>query len=123
MTRSPPAIFAGGLSCLQARSRPCILPKSSPSRDPLMHFDSRRVLALLLLVMAGPAFGQPVVLTKEAYVAPPKEIADAVLATENENFTLTNISPDGAKFLITKNDGMPTLQRMARPCVYLGEMA
>src|SRR5262249_39783097 len=27
------------------------------------------------------------------------------------------------KFLITKGDGLPSLQRMARPCVYLGEMA
>jgi dipeptidyl aminopeptidase/acylaminoacyl peptidase len=88
-----------------------------------MHFRLRLLTLVLLAVSNTPVRGQPVVLTKEAYLTPPKEILDAVLATENDNFTLTNISPDGTKFLITKNDGMPTLTRMARPCVYLGEMA
>ncbi|HEV3204954.1 MAG TPA: prolyl oligopeptidase family serine peptidase, partial [Gemmataceae bacterium] len=58
----------------------------------------------------------------EAYLTPPKEIADAVLASRHENATLTNLSPDGKKFLITKSDGLPPLARMARPCVHLGEM-
>jgi len=63
------------------------------------------------------------VLTKEAYLTPPKVILDAVLATRaGDNVTYTNLSPDGQKFLITKSDGLPTLERMGRPHVHLGEM-
>src|SRR5262245_31366766 len=85
---------------------------------------AQRLLAFLALVLGATSLhAQPVVLTKEAYLTPPKEIADAIAATENDNFTLSNISPDGKKFLIARSDGMPSLARMARPCVYLGEMA
>jgi hypothetical protein len=35
---------------------------------------------------------------------------------------LTNLSPDGRKFLITRNDGMPTLARLGRPYVHLSEI-
>ncbi len=71
----------------------------------------------------GSAGAEEATLSKEAYLTPPKEIADAIRALDHDNFTLTNLSPDGKKFLIPKSDGMPALQRMARPCVYLGEMA
>jgi dipeptidyl aminopeptidase/acylaminoacyl peptidase len=81
------------------------------------------VVALSCFPLVVPAFGQQVDLAKEAYLQPPKEIADAVLSSRNDNFTLTNISPDGKKFLIARSDGMPTLQRMGRPYVYLAEMA
>ena len=74
------------------------------------------------LLAGSPVFAQDI-LSKEAYLMPPKEIADAVLAARHENVTLNNLSPDGKKFLITKTDGLPTLERMACPCVYLGEMA
>jgi dipeptidyl aminopeptidase/acylaminoacyl peptidase len=70
-----------------------------------------------------PVQAQQVLLDKEAYLTPPKEIADAVLASRHENVTLTNLSPDGKKFLITTSDGLPSLERLGRPCVYLGEMA
>src|SRR5262245_11062071 len=84
--------------------------------------------ALLLLSFVWaladvPVRAQQVNLAKEAYLTPPKEIADAILASRNENVTLTNLSPDGRKFLLAKGDGMPTLARLARPNVYLGEMA
>ena len=62
-------------------------------------------------------------LTVEAYLTPPKEIADAVLAARNENVSLTNLSPDGKKFLITRTDGLPPLARLACPCAHLAEMA
>jgi dipeptidyl aminopeptidase/acylaminoacyl peptidase len=69
------------------------------------------------------ARGQDTVLSKEAYMLPPKVILDAVLAARPEdNVTFTNISPDGKKFLVTKNDGLPTLERMGRPHVHLGEL-
>src|SRR5262245_14499346 len=82
------------------------------------------LLLMFLWALAGESVrAQQVDLSKESYLMPPKVIADAILATRNENVTLNNLSPDGKKFLITRNDGMPTLQRLARPCVYLGEMA
>jgi dipeptidyl aminopeptidase/acylaminoacyl peptidase len=60
----------------------------------------------------------------EAYLTPPKEIADAVLAAgRGENVTLRDISPDGKKFVIPKTDGMPPIERLACPCVHLAEMA
>jgi len=82
--------------------------------------DACRGYRLRLAEPLGQA--QQVVLTKEAYVLPPKEIADVVLAPRHENVSLTNLCPDGRKFLITKSDGMPTLVRMGRPAVHLGEM-
>ena len=62
-------------------------------------------------------------LTKESYLTPPKVILDAVLAARPEdNISFTNLSPDGKKFLIAKTDGLPTLDRMGRPHVHLGEL-
>jgi dipeptidyl aminopeptidase/acylaminoacyl peptidase len=98
-----------------------------------MHtFPSRRRLfpaTLLVFVIAvfaglrGTADEAPrPPLDKEAYITPPKVIADVILAAR-ENIALTNLSPDGKKFLIARTDGLPTIERMARPCVHLGEMA
>lgn len=67
--------------------------------------------------------GQLAILSKEAYLTPPKVIADAVLAARGENLTLTNLSPDGRKFLITRRDGLPSIDRLGCPCVHLAEMA
>lgn len=67
--------------------------------------------------------GQLAVLSKEAYLLPPKVIADAVLAARGETVSLTNLSPDGRKFLIAKRDGLPSLDRLGCPCVHLAEMA
>lgn len=67
--------------------------------------------------------GQMAVLTREAYLTPPKIIADAVLAARGENVTLTNLSPDGRKFVILRRDALPALDRLGCPCVYLAERA
>jgi dipeptidyl aminopeptidase/acylaminoacyl peptidase len=67
--------------------------------------------------------GEAAVLGKEAYLLPPKAITDAVLAARGENVLLTNLSPDGRKFLVTKRDGLPSLDRLGCPCVHLAEMA
>ena len=94
--------------------------------------NGRRALGVALALIIGVALGLPAhadeplsksPLAKEAYLTPAKEIADAVLASRNEIHTLTNISPDGKKFLIVKNDGMPTLARVGRPTARLGEVA
>ena len=81
------------------------------------------VVMFVVVLIGAPARAQQVTLGQEAYLTPPKEIADAVLAARGETVTLTNLSPDGKKFLITKTDGLPPLSRMACPCVHLAEMA
>jgi len=80
-------------------------------------------VTLLVILIGTPAHAQQVTLGQEAYLTPPKEIADAVFAARGETVALTNLSPDGKKFLITKTDGLPPLARMAGPCVHLAEMA
>ena len=75
-----------------------------------------------LLVIGTPLYAQNKILTTEDYIRPPKIIEDAAAAPWFKNITYTNISPDGKKFLVTIGDGMPTLERMGRPHVHLGEM-
>lgn len=66
---------------------------------------------------------EPAPLGREAYLLPPKEITDAVLASRGEIVSLTNLSPDGRKFLIAKRDPLPPVERLGCPCVHLAEMA
>ena len=75
-------------------------------------------------MLASSVHAQKLELSKEQYLTAPKEIAD-VLATAGRNdiVALTNISPDGKRFLITKNDGMPSVHRLGSPHVILGEVA
>ena len=93
-----------------------------------MHLVTRcpggRLAGVLLTLSLGMAVGLPVhadqpvpksLLATEAYLTPAKEIADAVLATRDEVHTLSNISPDGKKFVIVKNDGMPPLSARRPP--------
>jgi dipeptidyl aminopeptidase/acylaminoacyl peptidase len=80
-------------------------------------------LCVLLEMPARADKGPPGPLGVETYLTPPKPIADAIAGLRNDNVSLTNISPDGKKFLIPKNDGPPPLARLARPHVHLGEMA
>src|SRR5438093_196370 len=75
------------------------------------------------ILVGTPLAAQEVPLDKESYLTPPKVIADVIRAAWHQNVTLMNLSTDGKKFLITKSDGAPTLERLARPCVHLGEMA
>src|SRR5438132_1214948 len=81
------------------------------------------VLLAFLALCGAPVLAQQIQLSAEAYLTPPKEIHDAVVAAQRDHVLLTNLSPDGRKFLITKSDGPPTLARLACPCVYLAEMA
>jgi dipeptidyl aminopeptidase/acylaminoacyl peptidase len=93
-------------------------------------------LVLIGILLATPVLAEPLPmprvigstappspLTVEEYLTPPKPILDAVLATRGENVTLTNISPDGKKFLITKTDGLPPIGRLGCPCAHLAELA
>jgi len=87
------------------------------------------ILSVVWLLVSLPSQAQEIArgksapLADEKYQTPCKEIADIVLADWHKNVTLSNLSPDGKTFLITKNDGLPTTDRQGRPCIYLGELA
>ena len=93
-----------------------------------VHFTNRTVLhsalvvITILLLAALPTRGQTPI-ADEKFQTPCKEIADIVLAEWHKNIALNNLSPDGKRFLITRNDGLPTVDRQGRPCLYLGELA
>jgi len=55
------------------------------------------------------------ILTTEAFLSPPDEIAQVVLAPRHENVSLSNRSPDGKYFLRTLGDGLPPMANYARP--------
>ncbi len=82
-----------------------------------------RTLFLVALFTVAARAADPIPLAKEAYLSPPKEIADAVLATQGGPTTLTNISPDGKRFVVVKTDTLPPLERLACPTVHLAELA
>ncbi|HSQ56506.1 MAG TPA: prolyl oligopeptidase family serine peptidase [Gemmata sp.] len=73
-------------------------------------------------VTAAAETGQLAVLNKEGYLVPPRQIMDAVLASRGQRISLTDLSPDGRKFLITHRDGLPPLDRLGCPCEYLAEV-
>jgi len=58
-------------------------------------------------------------LSEERYLAPPKEIADLVLAPRHENYSLTNLGPDRTRFLVGVSAGMPTIAQMSKPYLNL----
>src|SRR5262245_61771268 len=83
---------------------------------------STLLVAIFWLLASLPSRAQTPI-ADEKYRTPPKEIADIVLADWHKNITLNNLSPDGKRFLITRSDGLPTVDRQGRPCIYLGELA
>ncbi|HVK12003.1 MAG TPA: hypothetical protein VM597_24735, partial [Gemmataceae bacterium] len=102
----------------------------------LQRFLALAVLGLVGVLLASPVAAEPLPMPRvvgpaepagplavEQFLTPPKEILDAVLATRGQNVTLTNLSPDGNKFVVTKTDGLPPLSRLGCPCVHLAEMA
>jgi dipeptidyl aminopeptidase/acylaminoacyl peptidase len=77
----------------------------------------------LLAVFSLPVLAQQnaeEILTAEAYMRPPEEIARVVLAPRHENVSLSNRSPDGKFFLRALSDGLPTIESFARPFYRLG---
>jgi dipeptidyl aminopeptidase/acylaminoacyl peptidase len=75
--------------------------------------------AAVSLPFTGPDW-QDKVLAHEGYVAPPKELADAVLASRESNITLGNISPDKKSFLDEMGDGPTPMAIFGRPFDELG---
>lgn len=89
--------------------------------DKLLRRHLGWLAALAWISAQNPAPAQETVLTKEAYLSPPKVLADAVMAAAQRRTVLTNLSPDGQKFLVARSEGMPSLEMMARPYVHLSE--
>lgn len=59
-------------------------------------------------------------LETEAYLKPPPEIEKFVMAPRWENVSLGSLSPDRARFLISRDDGMPALAMLGKPHYNLG---
>lgn len=62
----------------------------------------------------------PPEITKEAWLTPPPEIANIVLAPRHLNVSLNNPSPTRKQFLRTVTESMPTQAMFAKPHYYLG---
>src|SRR3954471_19578735 len=60
------------------------------------------------------------ILKQEAYQMPPKELADAVLATRYLNVSLTNASPDKKWFVDEIGDGPVLMKTFSKPFHELG---
>jgi len=76
--------------------------------------------SLLVLAVAALSSASLAQLDQESFLTPPKAIADLVTAPRHLNVTLTNLSPDGSTFLISRSSGMPTMAMMAQPYFNLG---
>jgi hypothetical protein len=59
------------------------------------------------------------ILAKETYVRPSAEIERIVTAPWYTNVTLGTQSPDRKYFLVTRTEGMPTVQEFGKPHYYL----
>jgi dipeptidyl aminopeptidase/acylaminoacyl peptidase len=71
-----------------------------------------------------PSFAQqPAVIDKDSYALPPKAILDAVTAIATPGVSLTNLSPNGKTFLLPKSEGMPSVDRVAKPHIHLAGIA
>jgi dipeptidyl aminopeptidase/acylaminoacyl peptidase len=68
---------------------------------------------------SGPGW-QDAIINQEGYVAPPKEIADAVLAKRYLNVSLTNLSPDKKWSLFQVGDGPVVMKTFSKPFDELG---
>ena len=77
--------------------------------------------ALSLSLVAQSSLHTPdEVLKQESYQTPPKELADAVLATRYLNVSLTNASPDKKWFVDEIGDGPVVMKTFAKPFHELG---
>lgn len=54
-------------------------------------------------------------LTAKGYIQPPDRIAEAVLAPWHENISISNIDPSGRISIIGDSEGLPPLEKLARP--------
>lgn len=86
-----------------------------------------RIAFIFLGLVAVPAVGlaqeaakQPDPLTQESYLAPDRDIADAVLAPWWKNSSPGNFSPDTTYYAVLERNGLPRLADLGRPHANLG---
>jgi dipeptidyl aminopeptidase/acylaminoacyl peptidase len=82
-------------------------------------FAVAAALAALLSIPVS-LWAQDAALEAEAYIRPAAPIAEAVLAPRHLNVTLSDVSPDRRRFVVTRNDGLPKLADYGRPAHNLG---
>src|SRR6186713_3280028 len=75
---------------------------------------------LSLVAQSGVGQTPDDILKQQTYQAPPKELADAVLATRYLNVSLTNASPDKKWFVDEIGDGPVVMKTFAKPFHELG---
>lgn len=85
----------------------------------------RRFTWAVALVASGAYAGaqapaSPNPASAEAYLSPPSLIERMVLAPRHTNVSLSDLSPDRKRFLVTRSSGMPSLESLAKPYVNLG---
>ncbi len=74
-----------------------------------------RGLLVGAIFLSSFAIAQDDPLTKEAYLVPPKEIQDLVLAPRWQNGSLSNSNSDLTKYILTQSGGMPPLSALGKP--------
>ena len=80
----------------------------------------RPVVLAMLLCSAGAFADVEDTFAKYAYIRPAPNIEKLVMAPRHLNVTLTNLSPDGKHFLISKTPGLSKIADMAKPYYNLG---
>ncbi len=86
----------------------------------MLHDRSLRLALLAGTALLGSSsVAQKAALEGEAYVLPPSAILDLVQAPWHTNVALTNLSPDGKRFLVPRRVQMPELAWLAKPYVNL----
>ena len=76
------------------------------------HLRTTTLLGMALLavvILTGRAVAQETILTQEAYLRPPADIANIVLAPWDQNVSMSNRSPDGKYVLRQLSDGLPSV--------------
>ena len=73
------------------------------------------VLPLSLVAQSGAQQSPDEVLKQDSYQTPPKELADAVLATRYLNVTLGSASPDKKWFVDEIGDGPVLMKTFSKP--------
>ncbi len=81
------------------------------------------VAATAALLAPSAVTGQARAIHAEGYLEPPPELAELVDAPRHERVLLTNLGPDGRFFLNSRTDGLPPLERLARPHQRLAGLA
>jgi hypothetical protein len=93
---------------------------------PLPRLRGAWLAPTLLLTLALPVSAQQqeldAAITRETFLTPPQEIADAILAPRHLNVTLGNPSPDRTHFLRQQSEGLPSMASFAKPFYRLGGM-